>query len=110
MKDYTPLWSYLKQLFCCRYQHEQNTLIDRIESLIQQFDLELTEVIDEKREIAVKLKYAEFKMISVYEELQVISSAQAEEDRLLQRVMDLYHILSESEEKVWRSNSFGPKP
>ena len=42
-----------------------------MESLIERFDLDLRDAVDERRERSVRLKYAELRMISVYEELQV---------------------------------------
>ena len=43
-----------------------------MESLIERFDLDLRDAVDERRERSVRLKYAELRMISVYEELQVM--------------------------------------
>ena len=45
-----------------------------METLIEEFDLNLREAVEERRRRAVRLKYAQLRMIEVYEELQVINS------------------------------------
>ena len=50
----------------------QDTLINRMEAKIDRFDRDLRDAVDERRERSVRLKYAELRMISVYEELQVV--------------------------------------
>ena len=40
--------------------------------MIHKFDRDLRDAVDERRERSVRLKYAELRMISVYEELQVM--------------------------------------
>ena len=42
-----------------------------METLIEEFDLSLREAVEERRRRAVRLKYAQLRMIEVYEELQV---------------------------------------
>ena len=42
-----------------------------MEALIEEFDLNLREAVEERRRRAVRLKYAQLRMIEVYEELQV---------------------------------------
>ena len=49
----------------------QDTLVNRMEALIDKFDEDLRDAVEERRERSVRLKYAELRMISVYEELQV---------------------------------------
>ena len=49
----------------------QNVLINRMEKLIGDFDRDLADAVDERRERAVRLKYAELRMIELYEEYQV---------------------------------------
>ena len=44
-----------------------------METLIEEFDLNLREAVEERRRRAVRLKYAQLRMIEVYEELQVIN-------------------------------------
>ena len=87
-------------LLISRYDHEENSLIDRMESLVRRFDLDLREVIDLKRETASRLKFAELRMILLYKELQVISSAQIQEDRLTRRAEELRETLADAEEKI----------
>ena len=43
-----------------------------METLIEEFDINLREAVEERRRRAVRLKYAQLRMIEVYEELQVI--------------------------------------
>ena len=42
-----------------------------MEALIEEFDLNLREAVEERRRRAGRLKYAQLRMIEVYEELQV---------------------------------------
>ena len=58
--------------YLCTTSNLQDTLINRMEALIEGFDLDLTDAVEELRERSVRLKYAELRMISVYEELQVM--------------------------------------
>ena len=81
-------------------QHEQDTLINRMEALIDRFDLDLTDAVEERRERSVRLKYAELRMISVYEELQVLAAAQIEEDEKLAKVDALRAALNDIDEKL----------
>ena len=62
-----PIATYLLKVFGLL----QNTLISRMEALISHFDRDLADAVDERREHAVRLKYAELRMIEHYEELQV---------------------------------------
>ena len=87
-------------LFSIRYQHEQNCLLERMENLTKSFDKDLSALVDKKREISVELKYSELTMICFYEELQIITDTQEEENDLDGSVKILENVLAEIDAKV----------
>ena len=64
------------------------------------FDEDLLGIVERKKELAVKLKYAEASVITLYEGLQIIRSTQPSEDALRQRVKRLGCLVDNIEELV----------
>lgn len=75
-------------------------------SLIDRFDEELQELISSKKKIDVQVKYAEIVAISMYEELQIISSCEKEENALLENVEKIQNALDMNATKVLVVNAF----
>ena len=83
-----------------RCQTDQDVLIRRMEKLMSSFDEDLLVIVEKKKELAVKLKYAEASVITLYEGLQIIRSTQPSEDALRQRVKRLGCLVDNIEELV----------
>ena len=83
-----------------RCQTDQDVLIRRMEKLMSSFDEDLLVIVERKKELAVKLKYAEASVITLYEGLQIIRSTQPSEDALRQRVKRLGCLVDNIEELV----------
>lgn len=69
-----------------RLQHEQTTLIETMERMIEQFDSDLIKLVRVRKDKSVQVKYAELIIIMLYEELKVMAVAEAEDIRLLAKV------------------------
>ena len=57
-------------------------------------------IVEKKKELSVKLKYAEASVITLYEGLQIIRSTQPSEDALRERVKRLGCLVTDIEEQV----------
>ena len=64
------------------------------------FDEDLQVIVEKKKELGVKLKYAEASVISLYEGLQIIRSTQPSEDALRDRVKRLGCLVTDIEHQV----------
>ena len=53
-----------------RLIHSQEMLIAKMEEQMLKFDEDLAQIIDDKRNLSIELKYIEVTMICMYEELQ----------------------------------------
>lgn len=83
-----------------RCQTDQDVLIRRMEDSIRVFDDDLQTTVEQKKNLATKLKYAEIKIITLYEELQIIRSTQPSEDELRRRVEHLGELVTEIDQQV----------
>ena len=87
-------------LLLFRCQTDQDVLIRRMEKLMSGFDEDLLVIVERKKELAVKLKYAEASVITLYEALQIIRSTQPSEDALRDRVKRLGCLVDNIEQQV----------
>ncbi|TRY78681.1 hypothetical protein TCAL_06632 [Tigriopus californicus] len=83
-----------------RWVFHQDQLIAKMNSLIDRFDEELLELISSKKKIDVQVKYAEIVAISMYEELQIITSSEKEENTLLENVEKVQKALDLNAAKI----------
>ena len=71
-----------------------------MENSVSSFDEDLMRIVERKKDLAVKLKYAEAAVITLYEGLQIIRSTQPSEDDLRLNVKKLGGCVDDIEAQV----------
>ena len=94
-----------KESMDIRCHTEQNVLIKRMETLVKVFDEDLQASIQQKKDLAVKSKYAEIMITTLYEELQIIRASETTEDDMKRRVDNCKQIVSDIDVQVTKKEN-----